>query len=239
MPGAGNPFSTPNIPGIAITVPEFLCPSDLAEQVKPNMGPTNYVMCAGSGGGGGTPFNTDGVFYVNSTTTYADITDGSSQTIIASESLLGADTLQDSSGAYMGVSPERTYKFVLGFTAKPDLTDAKCSATLLYNSASGSGNDPRGFAWCSGEYRCALYNHYYPPNAKICDCIASVTVDPTPPPAKPVLYSAYGWRAARSMHRGGVNVALADGSGRFVNDQVDFGVWQGLSTRAGGEVISQ
>ena len=79
MPGPGYPFSAPNQNGIAQMLPMFLCPSDIAEQVKPPLAPTNYVMCAGSGAGGGTPFNTDGVFYANSATTYADITDGSSQ----------------------------------------------------------------------------------------------------------------------------------------------------------------
>jgi prepilin-type processing-associated H-X9-DG protein len=102
-----------------------------------------------------------------------------------------------------------------------------------------SGNDPRGFAWCSGEYRCATYNHYYPPNAPICDCITSVTVDPTPPPAKPLLYSAYGWRAARSLHPGGVNILMADGSVRYIGDEVDLILWRGLSTRNAGDPIPQ
>jgi type II secretory pathway pseudopilin PulG len=238
MPGPGYPFSTPNIPGIAVMVPAFLCPSDIAEQVKDQMGPTNYAMCAGSGSGGGTPFNTDGVFYVNSATTYADITDGTSQTIVASESLLGADTFRDSAGALTGATPERTYKFVLSFASPPNLTDFVCNGSLNYNSTVANGNDPRGFAWCSGEYRSALYNHYYPPNATNCDCVTSVTIDPTPPPARPVLYSAYGWRAARSLHMQGVNIVLADGSGRFINNQVDLIIWQGLSTRGGGETVS-
>ena len=51
--------------------------------------------------------------------------------------------------------------------------------------------------------------------------------------------------AACSMHPGGLNILLADGSVRFVNDPIesgDFrggqtGVWQKLSTRNGGEVF--
>jgi prepilin-type processing-associated H-X9-DG protein len=237
MPGAGYPISAPNLNGIGQMLPMFLCPSDVGEQQKPQTGPTNYVMCAGSGAGGGTPFATDGVFYVNSTTTFADITDGSSHTIAASESLLGFDTIRDPSGAYLGVSPERTYKFVLGFSATPDLTDAKCASAALFNSSAGNGNDPRGFAWCSGEYRCSLYNHYYAPNSPTCDCITSVTVDPTPPPAKPFLYSAYGWRAARSLHPGGVNVLRADGSGQFMPANVDLTIWRALSTRGQSDVV--
>ena len=93
----------------------------------------------------------------------------------------------------------------------------------------GNGNDPRGFAWCSGEYRCALYNHYYAPNAANFDCITSVTVDPTLPPQK--LYSAYGWRTARSAHPGGVNVLYADGSARFIDNGISPIAWKALSTR--------
>lgn len=239
MPGPGYPISAPNQFGISQMLPMLLCPSDNGQQVKPGMGSTNYAMCAGSGGGGGTPFSTDGCFYVNSKTRYSDIADGSSQTIIASESLLGTDTPRSGTGAFTDVSPQRTYKFVLSFTSTPALTDAKCNSATLYNSSAGNGNDPRGFAWCSGEYRCASYNHYYPPNAATLDCITSVTVDPTPPPARPILYSAYGWRAARSFHPSGVNVLLADGSSRFVQETIDLSVWKALSTRSGGEELDQ
>ena len=41
--------------------------------------------------------------------------------------------------------------------------------------------------------------------------------------------------AARSLHSGGVNVALADGSVRFVSNNVDLAVWRAAGTRAGGE----
>lgn len=239
MPGPGYPISEPNKAGIAQVLPAFLCPSDFGEPVKNQMGPTNYVVCAGSGAGGGTPFKTDGIFYVNSTTTYADIIDGMSQTVAISESLLGTETARDSTGVFTAVSFERTYKFVLSFAGPPDLTDFKCNGSMNYNSAASNGNDPRGFAWCSGEYRCAMYNHYYPPNAKNCDCVTSVTSDPTPPPAKPVLYSAYGWRAARSLHPGGVNALMADGSGHFLRDQIDRTVWRAISTRAGSESNSE
>jgi prepilin-type processing-associated H-X9-DG protein len=196
------------------------------------MGPTNFVACAGSGAGGGTPFDTDGVFYVNSATTFAEISDGASNTVAFSESLLGEDTPRDSSGAFTSSSPERSYKFVLSFAGTPELTDVKCRGSLNFNSTASTGNDPRGFAWCSGEYRSASYNHYFGPNSSEYDCIASATTDPTPPPKKPILYSAWGWRAARSAHPGGVNAAWTDGSCRFVEDSIDLAVWQSASTRA-------
>jgi prepilin-type processing-associated H-X9-DG protein len=53
-----------------------------------------------------------------------------------------------------------------------------------------------------------------------------------------VRYAAYGWRAARSNHPGGVNGLLADGSAGFYSDAIDLRVWQALATRAGGEPAS-
>ena len=142
---------------------------------------------------------------------------------------LGEDTQLNPTSGFAGVTPQRNYKFTLGFSAVPDLTDARCNSTQSYNSTMGNGNDPRGFAWCSGEYRCALYNHYYSPNAATFDCITSVTVDPTLPPQK--LYSAYGWRTARSAHPGGVNTLHADGGVQFTANEIDLLVWRSLSTR--------
>ena len=49
------------------------------------------------------------------------------------------------------------------------------------------------------------------------------------------MYAGYGWRTARSRHRGGVTVGMADGSVRFVADAVDAGAWKAAATIAGGE----
>ena len=43
--------------------------------------------------------------------------------------------------------------------------------------------------------------------------------------------------SASSYHSGGVNVALADGSVRFVADNIDFPTWQAMGTKAGGEPL--
>lgn len=61
-----------------------------------------------------------------------------------------------------------------------------------------------------------------------------------------------GQVTARSMHNGGVHILLADGSVRFVSDNIDSsaldqgcgglgtrGVWQAIHTRAGGEVVGE
>ena len=41
-----------------------------------------------------------------------------------------------------------------------------------------------------------------------------------------------------SLHPGGANFLFADGSVRFIKEQVGFTIFQSLATRAGGEVLS-
>lgn len=201
---------------VRLMVPEFLCPSDEFRRVSEDFGPTNYVVNTGSGRNGGSPIDTDGIFFVNSETTSSKITDGLSKTAMMSESLLGRpnENLHDS---------QTDYKFV--FVAP--LTENICEVTNQWNVT-----DPRGFSWANGEYRCALYNHYRTPNAAVPDCMGVLVGGNVQ-----VKYTPFGWRAARSLHPGGVNVLWADGSLRFVRDTVDPVVWQEASTIAGEEVF--
>lgn len=208
-----------NKPIVKIVVPMFLCPSDRGIAVSPIFGPTNYAGCTG-GGGDGTPYDTDGIFFINSRTRPKDVSDGLSKTIAFSESLLG----DSASTNRATVTPENAYRFVMS----APLSESSCAATAVWNFS-----DPRGFSWANGEYRTTLYNHRHPPNAATMDCMG-VLMNP-PQGRMDRLYAAYGWRAARSRHPGGVNVAMADGSLRFVRDEVDLGVWRAAATRAGGE----
>ena len=41
---------------------------------------------------------------------------------------------------------------------------------------------------------------------------------------------------SRSYHAGGVNVALMDGSVRFISSTIEPETWRALGTRDGGEV---
>jgi prepilin-type processing-associated H-X9-DG protein len=43
---------------------------------------------------------------------------------------------------------------------------------------------------------------------------------------------------ARSRHAGGVNVVMCDSSTHFISDDIDHLLWQGLSSRDGGEVVA-
>jgi prepilin-type N-terminal cleavage/methylation domain-containing protein/prepilin-type processing-associated H-X9-DG protein len=212
-----------NKPIVKLTVPLFLCPADRMTAVSSLFGPTNYAGCTGSGAGGGTPFDTTGLFGINSRTRLKDVADGLSKTVAFSESLLGDGPTAGRTAA--GITAATGYGFV--FVAP--LTDAACTRPFYYNFT-----DLRGFSWANGEYRTTLYNHARQPNDPTLDCLSALMS--TTDLAK--MYAGYGWRAARSRHPGGVNVAMADGSLRFVADDVDPAVWKAAATRAGGESLT-
>jgi prepilin-type processing-associated H-X9-DG protein len=170
-----------------------------------------------------TPFETDGMFGINSRTRARDITDGRSKTVAFSESNLGSGPKATTSRD--GIQTDTGYGFV--FTTP--LTDAACSRPFYYNFT-----DLRGFSWANGEYRTTLYNHRRLPNSNTIDCLAAL-LSSTDPARQ---YAGYGWRTARSRHSGGVTAGMADGSVRFIGDEVDAAVWTALATKAGKEATS-
>jgi hypothetical protein len=210
-------ISPTNRNAVRTIVHQFFCPSDRMVRVVPAFGPTNYAVCAGTGAGGGAPFDADGLFYINSAMRMADVSDGTSQTAMASEGVLGETPPPLTPRAL--ANPQLVYGFAMGFP----LRTAACEATELWNLS-----DPPSFSWANGEFRSAMYNHWTTPNAKHFDCVTADTVGPPE-----TQYAAYGWRTARSNHVRGVNVAMADGACRFVVESIDLAVWQALSTRAG------
>ncbi|MDA0836048.1 MAG: DUF1559 domain-containing protein, partial [Planctomycetota bacterium] len=42
-----------------------------------------------------------------------------------------------------------------------------------------------------------------------------------------------------SLHEGGIHILMADGATRFISENIDFGVYNSLSTKAGQEVIGE
>ena len=145
------------------------------------------------------------------------MTDGSSNTVAASEQLIGpaAGGASTQSG---GTPLPQDVRRAAAIGSTP-LSDAACA------SPTGWRLD-KGFGWWDGDYRTTLYNHYLTPNSKLFDCWQSS------PPHNPAI------KAARSNHNGGVNVLYCDGHVAFIKDAISLSTWRALSTRAGGEVIS-
>jgi prepilin-type processing-associated H-X9-DG protein len=208
----------------------FLCPSDKMQPVinpgdygEPTMGPTNYAVCVGSGttNGGppfGSPLNSDGMFTAGQGFKITDVTDGSSNTAMMSESVLG-DGPENAGGPLPNVP--RAVQTVYAYAGFGTPLSAGTCGGGLWNVS-----NRRGYSWATGEMRCASYNHYYTPNAPVFDCVANDATTIT----------SMALRAARSWHTGGVNVLFGDGSVRFVNESVSLTTWRALATRSGGDL---
>jgi prepilin-type N-terminal cleavage/methylation domain-containing protein/prepilin-type processing-associated H-X9-DG protein len=207
-----------NILGVSQSLSLFLCPSDWGTPFIPIVGsdngalfgPTNYVACIGSGNNSGIRKDADGVIYVNSRVRLAEITDGASNTALMSEALLGkgGDSLKGNSPSEIDIP--RVYAY---FDKPTPVDQDLCAGAQLWQTNSNS-------KWADGEVYCTLYDHGYAPNDRRWDCITK----------------ASNWKAARSRHPGGVNLLLADGSARFVSNQVNLNTWHALGSRAGNEV---
>jgi prepilin-type N-terminal cleavage/methylation domain-containing protein/prepilin-type processing-associated H-X9-DG protein len=61
---------------------------------------------------------------------------------------------------------------------------------------------------------------------------------PNGDPLMPVNTAGLEYSAARSRHAGGVNVALCDGSVRFISKDIPLATWQALGSMNGGEALS-
>jgi prepilin-type processing-associated H-X9-DG protein len=208
------PYFPANSTVMATQVALFLCPSDGAPPPAAGSGPTNYAFCAGSGINGGDATGADGVFILGTPQSVASVMDGTSQTAAASEQSLGiAGPYSQSASTPVPVPWSRAIARVV---AGP-LTDDDCAL---------AGNGwllNKGSSWWDGNYQNTLYNHYLTPDANRPDCI---------------VYHNPGWKAARSYHSGGVNLLYCDGHAAFFKDSVNPALWRGISTRAGGEIIS-
>ncbi|MGE3805872.1 MAG: DUF1559 domain-containing protein [Gemmataceae bacterium] len=119
------------------------------------------------------------------------------------------------------------------------ITDGTSNTLMLAEVIQGQRNDLRGFGWW-GES--ATFTAYNTPNSSAPDVLQSSgycdNSYPNPPctGATSALPSMF---AARSRHPGGVNVAMCDGSIRFVPDGIAINVWRALSTSNGDEVINE
>jgi prepilin-type N-terminal cleavage/methylation domain-containing protein/prepilin-type processing-associated H-X9-DG protein len=208
----------------------FCCPSTIApvpnELASTDYGyyRSSYRGCAGTGDLYGIEIadGTDGPWGIGAVgvranqsfdktrslgATIADLSDGTSTTLLLSEGLTA------------GILGATTWGGAMGETWYGDMGGTLFSATLT-------------------------------PNATVADqiwgyCPADPGVDDKGYPAPCVSLGIAPWgtagdgvgayAAARSLHPGGVNVAMADGSVSFVTDGVDILLWRSAGTRAGAE----
>ena len=225
----------------------FLCPSD------GNAGKTflnNYYSCTGTttntsntvnnspppncnGGSVGSP----GMFAYATAYGVQNITDGTSNTIAFSESLVGLDGANTPSPRTTGVNINGGYQVFDVSVSQASIVSTlqQCSTAFATATPNNNLSVNKGWLWAWGADSMTMFNTIVPPNSTqysfgMCrfGCVGCPT------------YSAdhSNITNVNSNHSGGCNVMMGDGSVKFIKSTISMNIWWALGTRANGEVIS-
>jgi prepilin-type processing-associated H-X9-DG protein len=236
------PYS-PNAPDVVQgtahlqVINSFICPSDGKGKGRNNYrasNGTNWDWWSRDPGAGAMTRPQPGGQSIG---TIAGVTDGTSNTICFFERLRGgnggANTYLTPGDVYTGGPGEQWGMPTYIISNPADLTyfntvvTPKCVQFAQQNQNTNSIWSFGGQYWSAGEYTNSVGNFNYTPNSKFPDCSGWGTYG-----------TGIGNFCARSQHPGGVNVALCDGSVRFIKDSIAQVSWLALATRNAGEVLS-
>lgn len=159
----------------------------------------------------------NGFYTLDSVLSPQSFPDGLSHTAAYSERLIGTQTGER-------IATDRDFGDIRVF---PYCTDSNADYALSCCRVASTKDFPAfrraGYTWFLGDFECAAYNHAQEPNGPIPDAIAMNEWD--------------GIVTARSLHPLGVNSLFSDGSVRFIRESIARGVWRGLGTRNGDELV--
>ncbi|PQO26424.1 prepilin-type cleavage/methylation domain-containing protein [Blastopirellula marina] len=233
-PRFGLPVEVHNI--VKYPVDTLLCPSAPGEAVHLTTSGSDTIEVAGANyginAGNGLDYASDknvfhpsfaannGLCWVDAKVKFASITDGTTNTVLWSESPIGPG---DDPASATPLQDPRLYRASIDTDILSYGQSANAGGIDSVSSNITGWQGRRFFSWLrgcdpSGPLLCGLLS----PN--------NSAPDPTGGSAKA--------NAARSFHTGGVNVCLADGSVRFIPDTINIDTWHALWSRDGGEVVS-
>lgn len=244
--GGGTTPVNVNYPAYANAAALFICPSDpnTGRVISENNYRANFGGSTPYGGAVDTTQNQNvtatsrgnGAFTIGLANNFSDFIDGLSNTTVFSERNKG------SGNNLTAAVPDRRFDVITSPNRRQGLipVDEIFNECLGYTPTISSFNfnsmgrwlDGSDFSngWPFGFYSATLYNHVAPPNWRGFDCGNWSAIIDAP--------GEHGIVSARSMHPGGAQVTMGDGSTRFVTESIDVLLWRALGTRAGGEVVS-
>ncbi|TWT39187.1 DUF1559 family PulG-like putative transporter [Blastopirellula retiformator] len=227
------------------TISEFACPSD------PNWGsragvsgrqPRSYHLSVGDSirNNHTTSSSKRGMFVPLENRTFADLSDGTSNSFAVSEVVIGPNSVTRFLKGNVAVTP--------GINTNPS-SPADCWAARGSNGLVASAVEVTaesyvhrapGSRWAEGRVFFTGFSSVLPPNSPRCTIAHN---DGT-----------WGIWTPSSFHTGGVNVGFADGSVHFISETIDagnptateaasgpspYGVWGALGSINGGETQSE
>jgi prepilin-type processing-associated H-X9-DG protein len=229
---AANPGTVQNTTAQRTVINAFLCPSD-TDKLTNAESHLNYTANDGN----------LAVFYGNNPApnglfaavpdakivTFADITDGLSNTAAFSERVKGIGNGSNNNNGGLDMrAPTSTWSNLSAGPANLTIPDPWYTACLpLDPRKTGTAQASimiQGEYWFSGHMMQGRYNHIMPPNKWSCNWNNN--------------NNGNGASTVSSHHSGGVNVLMADGSVKFIKDSISAATWWALGSKDGGEVIS-
>ena len=232
--GASDPWT------IAV-LPHLSCPSDAGE-TEPNgratMGRTSYAFCTGDDYAASQatttersnptqaqqrlPINHRGVFGRLVFCGLGDITDGSSNTIALGERSR-ASSFNDRGAAALDLTANAsTYRPI---SCRAQFVGGK----YISNNIIFKDDTFPGYRWGDGKCFFAGMSTILPPNSAVCVF---------GPPSGISAHLSYGIWTSTSDHPGGVMVTMADGSTRFITNNINCGDTSAIAPSAGSSLPS-
>ena len=155
---------------------------------------------------------------------------------------VGADICEEASSLY---KPERRAVFgVNRWTRIAHIFDGTSNTMVMTEGIDGA-EDMRGYFWEATATGGATFTQY-PPNTSVPDIVVGWNNDWCGPNSnlpsnnRPCVGDTdylNHTSTARSMHPGGVQALLADGSVHFVSETIAIGTWQALAAMRDGQVL--
>ena len=221
-PAKGHDVPPGNVTALNVRLAVLLCPSD-GVGASCDGYPISYRGNVGVGPNGSTNSEStdsgNGFFPFQDRFNASMVIDGLSNTVAFSERLVG-------SGGEWTTSPDRDF----GDISSTNPRGATLTADFALNVCRLAAARPGFPKWIRGGYRWynatredAYYSHTQEPNGPIPDALTDS--------------GECGVTTARSLHRGGVNALMGDGSTRFVTELIHRNVWRALGTRNGRELV--
>lgn len=209
-------------------IPLFRCPSDINRMLTAGEPDADMNYRGNAGNLIGAKYSGDeqnnGIFVRNQAVSIDHVIDGTSNTALFSETVLG-----DNDDTKISI-PGDWFEISLNKNADRQAIVDECEN--LVPTISTSQFSQGGRRWSNGQYLTTRYNHILTPNKKSCVCKQK---DQT---IVNRINNQGNVTTLSSRHSGGVNMALADGSLRFVSESIDRDVWWALGSRDGGEAVT-
>ena len=159
--------------------------------------------------------------------TFRDFTDGTSHTALIAERLV--NNAEGTKGTFGTIMQGQAKPAVLSFCAGSGTGSRSLAQWVAYCNGvtvpDATYSLPHGRSWISGWTLVGnLYMHVMPINSRNCHLYGGED-------------DGTNIVTASSNHRGGAQLAFADGHVAFASESMDSAVWWSLGSRSGGEVV--